>query len=76
MILKKEGGKSIQNYVKDCINSTFQKTIQNLKEPETDRKPCLSIKIPEAKISNQYEVFLQYVDSKPEDIKTFEGSIT
>ena len=76
MILMKEGGKSIQNYVKDYINSTSQKAIQNLKEPGTDSKPCLSIKIPEAKISNQYEVFLQYVDSKLEDIKTSEGSIT
>lgn len=76
MILKKVGGKSFQNYVKDRINFTSQKAIQNPKEPGTDRKPCLSIKIPEERIYNQYEVFLQYVDSNLEDIKTFEGLIT
>lgn len=76
MILKEEGGKSIQIYVKDRTNSTSQKAMKNLKEPGTDRKPCLSIKIPEAKISNQYEIFLQYVDFKLEDIKNFAESIT
>jgi len=44
MILKKEGVKSIQNYVKEYINFTAQKAIQNLKESGADRKPCLSIK--------------------------------
>lgn len=64
MILKKEGVKGIQNYVKEYVDSTTQKAIQNIKESGADRKPCLSIKIPEAKISNQYEVLLKYIDSK------------
>lgn len=73
-ILKKEGIKGIQEYVKDHLDPTIQKTTSNLSELTMNPIPKTASQLPETKTSDQHETLLKYVDSKLKEIKIYEGT--